>query len=300
MAGTVLWPLLLQSLLVAGTHPLHVHAIHALYQAYKFRKTCPPTESTTPHSKTILSILWIAFGGGTIAGIVLNQVPAWLTIPELLPIYLVAYVMVYWVPRVYDGLLSAAPLVEILFDVNDGLQRGYYLTSTIEAFKASSIQAAECMLGQIMISIIAMTFGGVTYSWAMIPGRALTLPCGDDAMVIGFASLVYILGTQYRILDGRLLIEALGGPHIMARSDITVLTVLIVVIGFLNRNRNRNRQPRQCAAGVGIVRVAQQQQQQQQQGRAESVVEDEHVSCAQGDGDDEAENKLKRSTRRRR
>ena len=71
-----------------------------------------------------MSIFWISFGGGTIASLMLNQVPAWLTIPELIPIYLIAYAIIYWVPGVYQAMLSVAAFIEIVFDVNDALIRG--------------------------------------------------------------------------------------------------------------------------------------------------------------------------------
>ena len=104
----------------------------------------------------------------------------------------------------------------------------------MEAFKATSIQASESFLGQTLIGIIAMTFGGVTYSWIMIPDRVLVLPTGD-AIMVGLSSLAYILGTEYRIFDGRALIDVLGGPRIMSKNDIAAITVFVLVIGFLNR-----------------------------------------------------------------
>ncbi|TPX32161.1 hypothetical protein SmJEL517_g04676 [Synchytrium microbalum] len=227
------WPVGKSFLTVAGSLPVQIQVVYAIYQSYIYRKTTPKGRRSA-HSSVLLSILWISFGGGTIASILLNQIPAWLTIPEFIPIYLAGYVAVYWIPGVYTTLLSVAPVVEMIFDVTDGLIRGYYLTTTIEAFKASSTSASESITGQILIGVIAMTFGGLTYNWAMVPGRALTLP-GFDAIMLTAGACIYILGSDYRIFDGRAVFEVLGGPKIMTKSDLTAITVLVVVLGFLNR-----------------------------------------------------------------
>ncbi|KAI9203142.1 uncharacterized protein BJ171DRAFT_153736 [Polychytrium aggregatum] len=186
-----LYPLIRDNLYLAK-HSIWLPILHGLWYAFAFYKhTRTNPAARQPVLRGYVGYLCQAFGGGTLAAILLGRPVPTILNQTLIPLYTLGYLLVFHVPFTFKILRSLSPVTELFFDVVDAIGRTFSLTHMIDSLlDAPSSPVSGSILSVFILSVLQATGGGILYRWTNVSPFAYP---GYDFNICCLSSLLYLV-----------------------------------------------------------------------------------------------------------
>ncbi|KAJ3107763.1 hypothetical protein HDU97_003433 [Phlyctochytrium planicorne] len=201
----LVWPMWKEGVTAMRSSQL-LPLVHAVYIGYVYRKLAPKAE----------------------------PVP-WLLSNSYIPTYALGYILVCQDPTdvIFTLIDFLQPLTGLIFDLADAVIRGFALCSAVDYLRSSGHKGASTSyFGQILIGVITVTGGGITFKWLKYSRQAFRYP-GWDFSILTLVTFIYVFVTG----SSQLTKEALSFFEVLLIKDSPQDYLVKYAYSFLPRIR---------------------------------------------------------------